>query len=41
MNHWKYRDPFDRMIIAQSISEDIPVISSDVVFKEYPVQVIW
>jgi len=36
-----HRDPFDRMIIAQSISENIPVISSDGVFKEYPVQVIW
>jgi len=29
------------MIIAQGISENIPVISSDGVFKEYPVQVIW
>jgi len=36
-----HRDPFDRMIIAQGISENIPVISSDGVFKEYPVQVIW
>jgi len=36
-----HRNPFDRMIIAQSISENIPVISSDGVFKEYPVQVIW
>jgi len=36
-----HRDPFDRMIIAQSISENIPVISSDGIFKEYPVQVIW
>jgi len=36
-----HRDPFDRMIIAQSISENIPVISSDGIFKEYPMQVIW
>jgi PIN domain nuclease of toxin-antitoxin system len=36
-----HRDPFDRMIISQGIAENIPVISSDGVFKEYPVQVIW
>jgi PIN domain nuclease of toxin-antitoxin system len=36
-----HRDPFDRMIIAQSVSENIPVISSDGIFKEYSVQVIW
>jgi PIN domain nuclease of toxin-antitoxin system len=36
-----HRDPFDRMIIAQGISENIPVISSDNVFKEYPIQVIY
>ena len=35
-----HRDPFDRMIIAQGISENIPVISSDSVFKEYPLQMI-
>jgi PIN domain nuclease of toxin-antitoxin system len=36
-----HRDPFDRMIISQGIAENIPVISSDGVFKEYPIQVIW
>jgi PIN domain nuclease of toxin-antitoxin system len=36
-----HKDPFDRMIISQCISEKISVISSDNVFKEYPVQVIW
>jgi PIN domain nuclease of toxin-antitoxin system len=36
-----HKDPFDRMIIAQGISENIPIISSDSVFKGYPVQVIW
>jgi len=35
-----HRDPFDRMIIAQGISENISVISSDNVFREYPVRVI-
>ena len=36
-----HRDPFDRLIIAQSITEQIPVITSDAMFAKYPVEVIW
>jgi PIN domain nuclease of toxin-antitoxin system len=36
-----HRDPFDRMLIAQSIEEDLPIITADPMFKKYPVQVIW
>jgi PIN domain nuclease of toxin-antitoxin system len=36
-----HRDPFDRIIISQSISEDIPLISSDDVFNQYPVEWVW
>jgi PIN domain nuclease of toxin-antitoxin system len=36
-----HRDPFDRLIIAQSISENIPVISSDDKFSKYPVNLVW
>lgn len=36
-----HRDPFDRIIIAQSISENMPLISSDDVFNQYPVERIW
>ena len=36
-----HRDPFDRLIIAQAVTEDIPVISSDTIFKKYTVEVIW
>ncbi|GHT52433.1 twitching motility protein PilT [Bacteroidia bacterium] len=36
-----HKDPFDRLIIAQAISENISLISSDSVFKLYPVQWIW
>ena len=36
-----HRDPFDRMLIAQSIEEGWPIITADPVFKKYPVQVIW
>lgn len=36
-----HRDPFDRIIIAQAIAENMPLISSDDVFKQYPVNYIW
>jgi PIN domain nuclease of toxin-antitoxin system len=35
-----HRDPFDRLIIAQSITENLPIITSDTVFQQYPVQII-
>lgn len=38
-NH--HRDPFDRLLIAQAIVENIPLISMDSVFDAYPVQKIW
>jgi PIN domain nuclease of toxin-antitoxin system len=36
-----HRDPFDRIIIAQAITENIPVISSDAAFDDYYVERIW
>lgn len=36
-----HRDPFDRMLIAQSLEEKLPVITADRVFARYPVEVIW
>ncbi len=36
-----HKDPFDRLIIAQGITGQIPVITSDVMFTKYPVEVIW
>lgn len=36
-----HRDPFDRILVAQSITEDILLISADSVFAVYPVQRIW
>ena len=35
-------DPFDRMIIAQAIAEDIPIVTSDAQFRMYrDLKVIW
>ena len=36
-----HRDPFDRILIAQAMEEDWPIITSDPMFKKYPVKVIW
>ena len=36
-----HRDPFDRLIITQSVTESIPVLSSDKIFDLYPIRRIW
>ncbi|HZW93688.1 MAG TPA: type II toxin-antitoxin system VapC family toxin [Candidatus Eremiobacteraceae bacterium] len=36
-----HRDPFDRILIAQSLNEKIPIVTSDPLFAAYPVEVIW
>lgn len=37
-----HRDPFDRMLIAQALAEDIAIASSDQRFPEYKgLKVIW
>ena len=36
-----HRDPFDRLIIAQSMAEKINILSNDTVFDRYPVKRIW
>ncbi|HEY0150687.1 MAG TPA: type II toxin-antitoxin system VapC family toxin [Longimicrobium sp.] len=36
-----HRDPFDRLLIAQAISEDLPVVGTDSAFERYPVGRIW
>ena len=36
-----HRDPFDRMLIAQSQAENVPVVSNDEVFDKFGVIRIW
>ena len=36
-----HQDPFDRILIAQALTENMLLISRDRQFKNYPVQVIW
>jgi PIN domain nuclease of toxin-antitoxin system len=36
-----HRDPFDRMLIAQAITENLEVVSNERVFDEYHVRRLW
>jgi PIN domain nuclease of toxin-antitoxin system len=36
-----HRDPFDRILIAQSLEEKFPLVTADPIFERYDVQVIW
>ena len=36
-----HRDPFDRLIVAQGMVEQIPIVGSDRAFDSYSVQRLW
>ena len=36
-----HRDPFDRMLAAQSRIEDMPLVTAEPVFKSFGTKVIW
>ena len=36
-----HRDPFDRMLIAQSLAHDLPLVSKESLFDRYGVRRIW
>jgi PIN domain nuclease of toxin-antitoxin system len=36
-----HNDPFDRMLIAQSQAECIPIVTSDESFQQYELEIIW
>ena len=36
-----HRDPFDRLIIAQSIALDLPVLTRDSSYADYEIEVVW
>jgi PIN domain nuclease of toxin-antitoxin system len=36
-----HNDPFDRLIIAQAISEEMAVVTADSEFRKYPVKMLW
>jgi PIN domain nuclease of toxin-antitoxin system len=36
-----HRDPFDRLLVAQALAEDIPIVTADPRFEDYGVAVRW
>jgi PIN domain nuclease of toxin-antitoxin system len=36
-----HKDPFDRLLLAQALTENIPIISADTQFDAYSVQRFW
>jgi len=36
-----HRDPFDRLLVAQALAEDLAIVSADLVFKRYGVKRVW
>ncbi len=36
-----HRDPFDRMLVAQSQLEELPILTADPLIAQYQVEVIW
>jgi PIN domain nuclease of toxin-antitoxin system len=36
-----HRDPFDRILIAQSQIENIPILTADPAIRRYPVDAVW
>lgn len=36
-----HRDPFDRMLVAQSQVENLPLLTTDAAFADYDVRTVW
>jgi len=36
-----HSDPFDRLLIAQALSEGLPILTADRAFRQYGVKTIW
>jgi PIN domain nuclease of toxin-antitoxin system len=36
-----HRDPFDRMLVAQALTEAMPLVTGDRAVRAYPVSTIW
>lgn len=36
-----HRDPFDRLLIAQALTDHLPIITADTRFNDYGIEVCW
>lgn len=38
---WHHRDPFDRLLVAQSLTDQLPIVSADTQLDHYGITRIW
>jgi PIN domain nuclease of toxin-antitoxin system len=38
---FRHQDPFDRLLVAQALEDDLTIVSADRVFRQYGVALIW
>ena len=38
---WHHRDPFDRMLVAQALTEGAALVSGDEALRPYGVALVW
>ena len=36
-----HKDPFDRLLISQCLSDKLPIMTADRMFAAYPIQTVW
>jgi PIN domain nuclease of toxin-antitoxin system len=36
-----HKDPFDRLLVAQALTENIPIVSADVQLDSYGITRLW
>jgi PIN domain nuclease of toxin-antitoxin system len=36
-----HRDPFDRMLVSQAISQGLAIVTPDPLIAQYPVRIVW
>jgi PIN domain nuclease of toxin-antitoxin system len=36
-----HRDPFDRMLVAQAVRENVPLLTKDPMLTRYPIDHVW
>jgi PIN domain nuclease of toxin-antitoxin system len=36
-----HKDPFDRLLIAQAVTENVPLVSADATFDAYSINRLW
>jgi PIN domain nuclease of toxin-antitoxin system len=36
-----HKDPFDRLLVAQAIADDLTLVTADAHLARYPVKILW